>query len=186
MSLRARVLELALAELELGVAEVPAGSNTGPDVRRYLAGCVRGGRRLGLSAGAWCAAFASWCVWSARGERASLLDAQEWPGGLPDLPPIGYRAAVSELVADARATGRWHLRGDGEPQPGDLLVLARAGQDPRVGGSGHVVFVEHQADEGTGWWCVGGNEQNAVRRTLRGDGGLHDRAEPVIGWIDLG
>ena len=61
-SLGARVLEVARSQL--GVTEVPFGSNTGREIRGYLAPCVRGGLRVGLTAGEWCAAFASWCVWS--------------------------------------------------------------------------------------------------------------------------
>ena len=74
------------------------------------------------------------------------------------------------------------------PQPGDLAVYARAGQDPRTGGSGHVNrLVEHYADttiagakvERRGRF-VGGNESHPSGGAVL----ISDRAltEPV-GWI---
>jgi len=171
-SLGIAALALARAELARGVAEEPPGSNTGPDVRRYLAGCVRGGRRLNLTVGAWCAAFASWCVWRARGERAYDGDALEWPGGLPGLPPTGYRAAVSELVDDARATGALLLpQAAEEPLPGDLLVW------------------EHHVGICSAWGAaraaICGNDGDAVAEVELGPNGEHPRAGVLLAWIRL-
>jgi hypothetical protein len=188
-----RALVLARAALTAGVREKPPGSNTGPDVRRYLAPCVRHGKRLGLTAGAWCAAFASWCVWEAAHERlredlrdlavlAEAWDAHEYIESMSDAP-IGYRASVAELYRDAVATGAWRDVQAGEaPQVGDLLVMRRGIGDPRTGGEGHVAIVDEESGLG-GWWAIGGNEGDAVRRTLRRFG---DTEEPIVGWIVLG
>lgn len=95
----------------------------------------------------------------------------------PEAPPHGYRAAVSELVADARTSGSWRDRSTGyRPQPGDLAIFKRAGGDPRFGGSGHVsrVAVVGPAVFET----IGGNEANRVRyASCRFD-------DPsLVGWI---
>jgi len=179
------------------VHEVPPGSNTGPDVRTYLAPCVRvdrrgeawGQRPLDLTSGAWCAAFASYCLWSAHAELDGWDQDQVpalvkgWPlfGNTSlseDTPRVCYRASVAELVTDAKDTGAWHELGDGAPEPGDLLVMGRNGSDPRHGGEGHVAIVETAMP--VGWYTIGGNENNAVRRALRQPG---DKVEPVLGFI---
>lgn len=189
-------LALALAALDAGVRERPAGSNDGDEVRRYLAGCVRKGKRLRLGPCAWCAAFASWCVWSADcggDEEVLELDSLHWTPANHNAhggPPIGYRAAVSELVTDARATGRWHdaseLEGEWGPCPrsGSLLVYGRNGHDPRRGGEGHVTICERWAwSDGT---CaeVSGNDGDRVRRREWPAGGESPHG-PLLGWVDV-
>ena len=100
-------------------------------------------------------------------------------------PPVGWRAAVAELVADARGTSTWHDVSEGvSPAPGDLLVMGRSGQDPRHGGTGHVAIVDEVA-EGGGLWTIGGNESDAVRRTLRGAATAADEEAPIVGWIEV-
>ena len=173
-------LALAIEALDAGVREVPAGSNRGPDVDKYMRGCVRSGRRVGMLGVAWCAAFASWCLWEAHGGDPLLWTPRHPSGALP----IGYRASVRELVSDARATGAWReLLPSVTPRRGDLLVMRRHGQDPRWGGLGHVAFVESWDPDAMTGVTVGGNEQDAVRRTIRS---MTDAAEPPVGWIALG
>lgn len=201
------LLALTRGALAMSVAEEPVGSHRGPKVDVYLAGCVRGGKLLGLRGVPWCAGFASWCVWEAWAAvnlqgvgsfagplRPYGLDSLRWPytdtGVL--IPPIGYRAAVSELVADAKRSGAWHDEPGYVPAPGDLCVMGRAGQSPVVGGDGHVAVVDAMADPpavtGYAFWAVGGNEDHTVCRTLRcvchepGVGPV----EPVLGFIDTG
>lgn len=148
---------LQRAMAEVGVQETPGPAST-TRIDQYLSVCIRNGKLLGLRGDdqfSWCAAFASWC-------------------GLPDgMTP---RAAVAELVSDARALGLWR---DGsvwrDPQPGDLAIYARAGQDPRTGGSGHVNRVVQKLGGGM-MRTVGGNEQDAVRLSER------HLSEPV-GWV---
>lgn len=149
-------LEVALSEFAAGVCETPAGSNTSPRIREYLAGCMRGGRRVGITSGSWCAAFASWC------------DVQ---AGLDTTP----RAAVWELVEDARAAGLWREVGY-VPRAGDLAVFKRGG-DPRVRGQeGHVGRVERA--DGSTYWTIDGNVGDRVARVERRMG-----EEDLVGWI---
>ena len=62
MSIAEKVVEIA--EDELGVTEVPLGSNRGPRVQQYQQSTILGG-----TGWAWCAAFVEW-VW----EKAGLED----------------------------------------------------------------------------------------------------------------
>ncbi len=155
-----RALELALAELAGGgVAELP-GAHHNPRILEYHSVClahpIRGAsianKPLGLRTDedAWCAAFASWC-----NVRSTL------PGDRV-LPP---RGAVWELVADAVQAGRFRSRTtDYKPRAGDLLILGRAGGDPRIPGqSGHVTRAVIDADARGDLRCVGGNEENRIK-----------------------
>ena len=200
----ALALAVAQAEWRAKVTVSPPGSETGPRVRTYLAPCVRGGKLLGLTSGNYCAAFASWCLWTVTfaDDLMNLANAAlSWTAASPSGMATGYRAAVSELYEDARATGAWHdigtlgLRGD-VPGPGDFLVFGRNGADPRVGGTGHVVLVEAagsldkdgafqaSCDAAASWVVISGNGPGgAVARETRT---TNDRAEPLLGWIAVG
>ena len=153
------LVHLARAIAEIGVAEVP-GSRSNPRIDEYLSVCERGGHLLGLRGDdqfSWCAAFASWC-------------------GLP--PGMRPRAAVAELVTDARLRGYWRDNSTWhDPKPGDLAIYARNGQDPRTGGQGHVNRVEHVEMANGVYGAIGGNEDNAVRRSV------HHRMDNPVGWI---
>jgi len=114
----------------VGEREQPPGSNTSPRIADWLAPCVRGGARLGIRAGSWCAAFFCACAWEA---------AKDCPS--PPVIPHEYRAAVWELVRDADAAGALRDR-TYRPRPGDGVVLRRgAGNPMRVGEEGHVCRV---------------------------------------------
>lgn len=188
--LGAAVLALAQRELARGVVEIPTGSNRGKDVDAYLTGCVRGGKLLGVLGVPWCSAFSTWCIWTAlfpdsngAGLRAMSLDwtADEALAGT-DRSPVGRRAAVSELVTDAKGSGAWVDRGTPgvTPLPGWLAVFKRGGHDPRAGGEGHVAIVE--SFTGPLHTTIGGNEGDRIRRTLRS---LDDEraGDELIGWI---
>lgn len=158
---------LAVAVDQLGIAEVPFGSNTGPRVREYLAGCERAGHKLGLTTANWCAAFVGWC------DAQAAQEAEDVPT---------WRAAVAELWADAEAAGE--AQGpDYEPNPGDLVIFGRDGHDPRQGGEGHVGRVERYGDGEL--VTIEGNSRNAVRRVTRVMTQL-DAREPIVGWIARG
>ena len=199
----------------------PDASSVGARVRAYFAPCVRlfrpRGRAptpklLGLTSGNWCAAFASWAFYTALFEEDHGLGVVPGPGDLEaaalawepsstSRPPFGYRAAVAELVADARASGTWvdvaEVRADAEgrrlPRRGDLLVFSRAGEDPRTGGEGHVVIVEAEGgpddtgnvadaqDVGGSWVVVSGNAPGGV--VARETRTLADVAEAVVGFV---
>ena len=146
---------LAVAVGELGVQE-PSRR-----VQEYLSGCERGGRLLSLTSGSWCAAFVGWC---------------EREAGVVALP---WRASVAELCGDAFRRGLWSPRdGGSRPLPGDLAIFRRAGQDPTLGGAGHVGRVERI--EGGVLVSIDGNHNDAVARVERR---LDDPA--LVGWILL-
>lgn len=151
---------LGKAIAELGVAEIP-GVRSNPRIDEYLSVAIRGGRPLGLRGDdqfSWCACFFSWC-------------------GLPD--GMAPRAAVSELVADAKALGHWRPADVFHaPQPGDAAIYSRAGGDPRRGGLGHVARVEIPPDADGVYTTIDGNSDNRVRRNRRV---LTDRT--LLGWI---
>lgn len=158
-----RALRLAVAELEAGVCEVPTGSNTGQRIREYLARCERDGRPVGLTAGDWCAAAASWCAFQA--QRGA------------EVVPHRWRISVRELWADAVASGAAVRAAPGVlPEPGDLAILARAGGDPTKGGLGHVARVELVS--GDEYVTIDGNSGVAWKRNRRR---LDDSA--LRGWI---
>lgn len=161
---------LAIAIGELGVSEEPIGSNTGVKVREYLLGCVRGGKPLRLAVAPWCAAFVGWQDAIARLRAQSASDYSE--------PPCRWRAAVAELVADAREAGAWQPVGDYVPAPGDLAVFRRNGQDPTKGGEGHVARVETSPDVHGFYTTIGGNEDHRVARTKR-----TVKDPELLGWI---
>lgn len=164
---------LAHAVAEVGVKETPGPGNT-KRVLEFLSVCIgrpeRGpaanGKPLGLNQDsfAWCAAFASWCMVQAANEGDTL--------------PHEPRAAVWELVADARERGTWRDVSSGyKPKPGDLGIYKRAGGDPRIKGqSGHVDRVETVG--ASTYTAIGGNEADQVRRELQ----RYD-ATDVVGWI---
>lgn len=160
---RALVVALAL----VGLRE-HGGPNRGEIVRQSLAGCVRGGRPLGIREGvAWCAGFAGLC---------------EALGALPGESRHPWRAAVRELVEDAQEAGTWQEVGQFEPSPGDLAIFMREGKDPRRGDLGHVERVVLPPDLRGEVETVGGNVGDAVvRRNFRLDRQSPD--ERLVGWI---
>ncbi len=167
---------LAIAAKELGVKETP-GPGIAKRVSEYLSVCVgrpeRGaaasGKPLGLvdDAVPWCSAFASWC----------MLQALQAGDARPHEP----RAAVWELVADARERGTWRDVSTGyRPRPGDLGIYKRAGGDPRIKGqSGHVDRVETTGADS--YTAIGGNEGDMVKREAQ----RYDAAD-LCGWVAYG
>lgn len=162
LSLGERALAWSVAHL--GLTESPPGSNAGPEISLWLAACERNGRSIGIKSGSWCAAMAS-------AAQASTI-AQD------DKPAHGRRAAVHELVEDARTFGTWRDL-TYTPKPGDLAVFKRNGADPRLGGEGHVGRVESVA--GSGYTSIDGNHNDRVARVVRSFG------DPdLVGFIAYG
>lgn len=91
---------VAIARGELGVSEVPPGSNNGPRIAVYRS-AVPGG-----PVGPWCAYFVSWVARQAGS-------------------PLGERgqgfASVDQLWAWAQRSGR-AVSAQADPRPGDLVV----------------------------------------------------------------
>jgi CHAP domain len=158
-----RALASAQRELDRGVKEVPPGSNSGPDIRAYFSGCQRNGLPLRLTAGNWCAAFASWCAFQAAGPGETL--------------PHGWRAAVAELWADALAQGAARAANSGYvPRVGDLAIYKRDTGDPTRGGIGHVGRVAQVPDANGNYRTIEGNHGDAVALVP------HQMGD-AVGWI---
>ena len=141
---------LAWSLERLGLREDPPGSNTGPEISLWLAACERGGRPIGIKQGSWCSAFA--CA------------AQAAVRAPDEAPAHGRRAAVHELVEDARAFGTWRDPSY-RPKVGDLAIFKRNGADPRFQGEGHVGRVSAVA--GDMYTTVDGNHGDEVARVER-------------------
>jgi len=167
-----RAVEIALEELNAGVQEEPPGSNSGPRIRLYLAGCVRNGRPIGIQAGEWCAAGACW--------TAAQAIARDGAARFGDKrPPHEYRAAVRELYEDAVKAGAYRAKGESyTPRRGDLVVFKRDGDDPRKGGKGHVGRVLDAPDESGRYRTI---EANKGVRWAIVDRRLGDA--DLLGWI---
>ena len=147
----------------------------------------RGGTFLGVTAGGdpiWSGGYPlrapsdEW-AWCAYGRSAGLL-ASLLPG---ETPPHGLRAAVHELVTDARIAGTFHEAGSGyEPCPGDAAVSGRNGSSPLRGGTGHVETLIERTDAGSGWFIGGNEDANAEH------GGRwrheHQSFGHIEGWIE--
>lgn len=120
---------LLIAGNEVGVMEVPPGSNRGPKVDLYLAS-------VGLKANAgsfpWCAAFVYWCFREASKNLGVTNPAIKTAGALDVwnlAGPKGFRRVTCAEASDTPST----------VQPGVLFVLSTGG------GHGHVGFVESVA-----------------------------------------
>lgn len=138
---------IEIAQIEIGVGEVPHGSNTGPRIKQFLAPCVRNGKLLGLTAGNWCAAFACHCAFTA------AID--------PETPPHQYRCSVAELWEDAVKNGVAKSI-NYKPKIGDLVIFKRDGNDPTKGGEGHVGRVLEEINDLGEFKTIEGNENNCV------------------------
>jgi hypothetical protein len=139
---RSRVLEVALAELDLGVHEMPLGSNRGPRVDVYLPRWAQ--TRPGPP---WCAWFATWVL-----ERA-----------LGKVPTGRRRGGVARLVSDAQRAGLYLPLRPGHGSicslaPGDLFAMDHG---PRSGG--HVGIVLRVDAAGREISTIEGNSGHRVR-----------------------
>jgi hypothetical protein len=125
---------LALERSQLGVHEIPDGSNRGPRISYPVIGGVPSYQSsTGAYAAPWCASFQQWTLLRVLGH------------GLAD------RSAGVFYIKDwAWRHGLVHAI----PKPTDLVAF--------VDGSGHIGMVETIGR--TGFWSLEGNEGNAVRR----------------------
>lgn len=111
---------LAVAHTQLGVREVPPGSNDGPAVKAFLAAAGVG------SGNAWCMAFVYWCFWQAGGD-ATLFPRT---AGCLDAWRKVSTHAPHRIVSKAAA-----IRDPGLLRKGLVFVLDHGG------GHGHTGFV---------------------------------------------
>jgi len=151
---RQRVLEVALQEHARGVAEVPSGSNRGPELDKYLPQWAKT-----QPGPAWCCFFYSWVVrsaldaWPLGAQLGSCRNARQRAGALGLYTPKGTRAE--------------------RPIPGDAFLMDRGG------GHGHIGFVLRVSDDRTTINTVEGNCGNRVKVGLRE---LSD--PELVGFID--
>lgn len=97
---------LERAITQLGVTEHPAGSNDGPEIRKYRASVSPG-----LPPGPWCMYFVHWCFapWVKLGGWGSVQAFTEWVKRTDDLTiPVG-RPLRGDIVAyDWDGPGNWY------------------------------------------------------------------------------
>lgn len=152
LSLGERCVAFAENELKNGVAEDKPGSYTSPRLRDYFSICTRltKGKEVpmtGFTAGNWCAAGASFCLYN------SLL-----PG---ETLPHGYRLGVVEIIADLQAKGLYHQvsdvkKGNYQIKVGDIIIFDRS--DPKNPASSwwrHIGRV--YSVNGDNFQCISGN-----------------------------
>jgi hypothetical protein len=168
--LGARALDCGAVELAAGVREQPMGTHSGKRIALYFADCVRDfpmpdgtieRRRLGITAGNWCAAFVSWCAKQAAREGEAI--------------PHAYRASVAELWKDAVASSAARPPSY-RPRAGDLAIYKRSGVDPTKGGIGHVGRVAVAPDADGKYETIEGNHGGAVARVQHTFG-------DTVGWV---
>jgi CHAP domain len=132
---------VAAAQVEVGVAEQPPGSNDAPRIAEYRTATA------GSGVGPWCAYFTSWCASQA---------------GAP-LGEVGQGfGAVEAVYGWAQRTGRAMPAGPGVvPSPGDLIVW----------GGRHIGIVESVDPDGSIHTIEGNSSNAVSRRTYGPDGG---------------
>lgn len=114
---------LGVAVSQVGVMEVPPGSNRGPQVNAYLAS-------VGLDPGNfWCMAFVHWCFEQAAGHAGQ---ANPWPklGGCVDVWSRIKSSQPNRLITRAAA-----MADPSRVKPGQVFILDFGG------GHGHTGFV---------------------------------------------
>lgn len=134
---------LSLAGKEIGVMEIPVGSNSGPRVNQYLESVGDNG---GLP---WCAAFVYWCFQEAAAALKVPNPATRTAGAL-DVWDEAARRGIRRVAA-AEAIDRHAL-----VQPGMVFVIETSG------GHGHVGLVEKV--DGVVLTTIEGNTNNGGSR----------------------
>jgi len=164
------------ADLDAHVAELPPRSNGGAEIRKRFAGTMLRrpdgtNPRTGLTSGPWCAAELGYIDFRAACTLLGILPPDPLPPSYPvaDIMrqagcPVLWRAAVHELVEDARVSDAWRLRGAAVyvPEPGDAAVFMRDGSSPLRGGTGHVGRVVRAPDADGRYATIDGNHGDRV------------------------
>lgn len=114
---------LEMARTQIGVREVPLGSNAGPQVKQYLAS-------VDLPTGyAWCAAFVYWCNREAC-KKLGVPNIVPKTGGVLNMFNNAKGACITKIDAKNGAINPDAVR------PGDIFVMQFKG------GVGHIGFVD--------------------------------------------
>lgn len=123
---------LQIAQSQIGVQEIPKGSNAGPDVEKYL-------KSVGLGEGySWCMAFVYWCVLQAA-LKCKVLNPLLKTGGV--LAQYNFQKTNLCIVKI--------------PQPGDIFImsfkkgLGHAGFVLEVTGDRFLTIEGNSNDEGS-------------------------------------
>ena len=145
----------AIAESQRGVREV--GTNTGPQVNKYLAAAkVAPGNP-------WCASFITWSL-----EQAG----HKMPGG-------GW-AAVATWVRNAeQGNNGLKIVSAEEARPGDIVAYDWGGQND-FGADGHIGFLDSTVKDGK-FTALEGNNADKVNTVQRSDGRREHQVHPHRG-----
>ena len=125
---------LEAARGELGVQEIPPGSNRGPRVEEYLSSVFLAGGNP------WCAAFISWC---ARQAKATLLPRSGWTPAFLRAPGCRVAQEIPSTVA-----------------PGMLFLLFY----PSLARVGHIGVIEGPTDNPLEATTIEGNSNDEGAR----------------------
>lgn len=139
---RKKFLEVALHEHEIGVKEIPDGSNWGDGVTKYLEG---------IGAAFWCAYFVSWC----HKEAFSAYPLNTRHGHCLTF----WRAAQKAGVAKSKKSY--------EPIPGDIFIMLYKTSSGNLSGAGHTGIVLSVAPDGKSFNTIEGNAGNRVKVGVR-------------------
>jgi hypothetical protein len=144
-ALRIKQLELS----QLGVHEIPDGSNRGPRISYTSGGYGPYQGSTGAFGEAWCASFANWALKQVTGHII--------PAALPAyVPSIAEWAQARNLLA-------------AKPKVGSFVIFLSS--NLQLVNAFHIGYVIHVT--GTGLETVEGNEGNAVREVWRPFAGNH-------------
>jgi hypothetical protein len=121
---------LAVAVSEIGVMEVPPGSNRGPRVDQYL---IEAGVRPETGSYPWCAAFVYWCFVQSS-KQANIRNPAIKTAGVLDL----WRRATDKDIP--RVTGTRAMASPDLVRPGFVFIMDFGG------GVGHTGFVRSVED----------------------------------------
>ena len=186
-----RTLEASLADL--GIKEVPDGSNTGPELSAIVGlynqywwvlkdGALPAVQARGYALPEDCAAPMPWCGmansdWVRRGLELANWDVLGFANPLDGLPFGQFFGGPSPFEEWADAEGYPKILGTEMtvPRPGDIITMGRSGSgsDPSdVTGAGHIGMVIGQDEDDPSYvLTIEGNVSNSVasRRRLMSD-----------------
>ncbi len=174
---------LASGIMDLGLREIPPGSNrspinkdTGRGIDRYQpARLVGKGSPSRLPDMAWCSAAAD--TWWHDGFGRYILTT-------PSMPDGKLERGSDKAKDIAKAMGIWIHAGSESPQPGDSFVLIHGVDTPGFN-KGHRGMVLRVSEDGKTIQTIEGNARNAVRLIQRSVPGIGETPKPeqVLGYI---